>query len=87
MHRRPDGSRNRRCDGADFYVDLLLFHVTQLRYVVVEFKIGKFKPDYTGQLGFYVALVDDECVIGSATPPPSGFCCAPAATNAWCATH
>jgi len=30
-----------------------------MRYVVVELKIGKFKPDYAGQLGFYVALVDD----------------------------
>ncbi|PZS25785.1 MAG: DUF1016 domain-containing protein [Pseudonocardiales bacterium] len=47
-------------DGDDFYVDLLLFHVTQLRYVVLELKIGRFKPEYTGQLGFYVALVDDE---------------------------
>ena len=47
-------------DGDDFWVDLLLFHVEQLRYVVVELKIGRFKPDYAGQLGFYVALVDDQ---------------------------
>lgn len=47
-------------DGDDFYVDLLLFHVEQLRYVMVELKIGRFKPDYAGQLGFYVALVDDQ---------------------------
>ena len=46
-------------DGDDFFVDLLFFHVEQLRYVVVELKAGKFKPEYTGQLGFYVALVDD----------------------------
>jgi len=46
-------------DGEDFYVDLLFFHVAQLRYVVVELKTGKFKPEYLGQLGFYVALVDD----------------------------
>lgn len=47
-------------EGDDFYVDLLLFHVDQGRYVVVELKIGRFKPDYAGQLGFYVALVDDQ---------------------------
>jgi predicted nuclease of restriction endonuclease-like (RecB) superfamily len=47
-------------DGDDFYVDLLLFHVEQMRYVVIELKIGRFKPDYAGQLGFYIALVDDE---------------------------
>lgn len=46
-------------EGDDFYVDLLLFHVEQLRYVVIELKIGKFKPDHLGQLGFYVAVVDD----------------------------
>nr|WP_245861957.1 PDDEXK nuclease domain-containing protein [Georgenia soli] len=31
-------------------VDLLLFHVTQLRYVVVELKIGRLSPAYVGQL-------------------------------------
>lgn len=46
-------------DGDDFFVDLLFFHVEQLRYVVVELKIGKFMPEYVGQLGFYVELVED----------------------------
>ncbi len=46
-------------DGDDFFVDLLFFHVVQLRYVVVELKTGKFEPEFAGQLGFYVALVDD----------------------------
>lgn len=47
-------------DGDDFDVDLLFFQVEQLRYVVIELKTGKFKPEYLGQLGFYVALVDDK---------------------------
>lgn len=47
-------------EGDDFFVDLLFFHVEQLRYVVIELKTGKFKPEYLGQLGFYVALVDDK---------------------------
>ena len=46
-------------DGQDFYIDLLFFHVEQLRYVVVELKIGRFEPQYTGQLSFYVSVVDD----------------------------
>jgi len=46
-------------DGDDFFVDLLFFHVEQLRYVVIELKTGRFKPEHLGQLGFYVALVDD----------------------------
>jgi hypothetical protein len=44
----------------EFFVDLLLFHVEQLRYVVVELKIGKFRHDYVGALGFYVTMVDDQ---------------------------
>jgi hypothetical protein len=47
-------------DGDDFFVDLLLFHVEQLRDVVISLKTGKFKPEYLGQLGFYVALVNDK---------------------------
>lgn len=39
-------------------MDLLFFHVTQLRYVVVELKIGKFQPAHMGQIGTYVAMVD-----------------------------
>lgn len=46
-------------DGDDFYVDLLLYHVPTDRYVVVELKAGKFKPEHLGQLNFYVAAVND----------------------------
>ncbi|NNH53652.1 DUF1016 domain-containing protein [Promicromonospora citrea] len=44
--------------GDEFFVDLLFFHVTQLRYVVVELKVGKFQPAHIGQIGTYVAMVD-----------------------------
>jgi len=47
-------------DGDEFVVDLLLFNTFQLRHVVIELKVGKFKPEYAGQLGFYVALVDEQ---------------------------
>ncbi|TDX81581.1 putative nuclease of restriction endonuclease-like (RecB) superfamily [Rathayibacter sp. PhB151] len=46
-------------DGDEFFVDLLFFHIEQLRYVVVELKMGKFKPEYVGQLGFYVEVVEN----------------------------
>ncbi|WP_139006436.1 PDDEXK nuclease domain-containing protein [Arthrobacter crystallopoietes] len=46
--------------GDDFYVDLLFFHVEQLRYFVIELKTGKFQPEHAGKLNFYVALVDDK---------------------------
>jgi predicted nuclease of restriction endonuclease-like (RecB) superfamily len=43
----------------ELVVDLLLFHLTQLRYVVVELKVAAFQPGFVGQLGTYVAMVDD----------------------------
>ncbi|MFJ6419232.1 YhcG family protein [Paeniglutamicibacter sp. NPDC091659] len=46
-------------DGDDFFIDLLLYHVPSDRYVVVELKAGKFKPEHLGQLNFYVAAIND----------------------------
>ncbi len=46
-------------DGDELVLDLLLFNVEQLRYVVIELKIGRFDPAYVGQHGTYVAVVDD----------------------------
>lgn len=51
---------NLTVDGQDFFIDLLFFHVEQLRYVVIELKVDKFRPEHAGQLGFYVAAVDDQ---------------------------
>lgn len=43
----------------DYYIDLL-FYNTKLRcYVVIELKVGKFKPEYAGKLNFYLSAVDD----------------------------
>lgn len=47
-------------EGEEFVIDLLFFHVEQLRYVVVELKVGKFKAEYAGQLELYVRLVEDQ---------------------------
>lgn len=43
----------------DYYIDLLFYHLELRCYIVVELKAGKFKPEYTGQLGFYVTAVDE----------------------------
>lgn len=45
--------------GEDFYIDLLLVHVPSNRFVVVELKAGRFKPEHLGQLNFYVSAVND----------------------------
>lgn len=46
-------------DGEDFRIDLLFFNWVQSRFVVVELKAARFRPEFTGQLGFYVAWVDE----------------------------
>ena len=46
-------------DGYEVVVDLLLFNVEQLRYVVVELKVGRLGAGDVGQLGTCVPVVDD----------------------------
>ena len=43
----------------EFYIDLLMYHTKIHAYVVIEVKLGKFKPQDLGQLIFYVNAVDD----------------------------
>lgn len=43
----------------DFYADLLFYHIKLRRYVVIELKAAAFKPEFIGQLGMYMAAVDD----------------------------
>jgi predicted nuclease of restriction endonuclease-like (RecB) superfamily len=44
----------------DFYLDLLFYHLKLRCYVVIEIKAVKFKPEHTGQLGFYLTAVDEQ---------------------------
>jgi predicted nuclease of restriction endonuclease-like (RecB) superfamily len=46
-------------DDQEFFIDLLFYHLNLRAFVVIELKAGKFKPEHTGQLGFYMAAVDD----------------------------
>ena len=43
----------------EFYIDLLMYHTKIHAYVVIEVKIGKFRPEHLGQLIFYVNAVDE----------------------------
>lgn len=42
-----------------FYPDLLFYHLRLHCYIVIELKIGKFQPEWTGKLNFYLSAVDD----------------------------
>ena len=43
----------------NYFIDLLFYHLKLRCYVVIELKSGKFKPEYTGKLNFYLSAVDD----------------------------
>lgn len=58
--------------GDDFYIDLLFYHLKLRCYVVIELKAADFKPEHTGQLGFYLSAVDAQ-VKASEDAPTIGF--------------
>lgn len=46
--------------GDDFYIDLLFYNMNLRCYFVIELKTGDFKPEYAGQLNFYLSAVDSQ---------------------------
>ena len=44
---------------SEFYADLILYNIQLHAYVVIELKATPFKPEYMGQLNFYINVVDD----------------------------
>jgi predicted nuclease of restriction endonuclease-like (RecB) superfamily len=45
-------------DGEDFYLDLLFYHRHLRRLVVIELKLGEFKPGDKGQMELYLRWLD-----------------------------
>ncbi|HXO67725.1 MAG TPA: DUF1016 domain-containing protein [Bradyrhizobium sp.] len=46
--------------GDEFFIDLLFYHLKLRCYVVVELKTTPFKPEYAGQLNFYLSAIDEQ---------------------------
>ena len=46
--------------GADFYLDLLFYHLRLRCYVVIDLKAGEFQPEHAGKLNFYLSAVDSQ---------------------------
>lgn len=46
-------------DNEDYYIDLLFYNTKIHSYVVIELKTTKFKPEFIGQLNFYVNAIED----------------------------
>ena len=49
-----------RVGNDEFRIDLLFYHIKLKCYIVVELKTLKFKPEFAGQLNFYVSAIDGE---------------------------
>jgi predicted nuclease of restriction endonuclease-like (RecB) superfamily len=45
--------------GQDYHLDLLFYHIRLKCYVVVELKVGSFRPEYAGKMNFYRSALDD----------------------------
>ena len=54
--------------GADFYIDLLLYHRSLKSLVAIELKIGDFKPEFVGQLQFYLTALDKQVKMDHENP-------------------
>jgi len=44
----------------EYFLDLLFYHRFLKALVVIELKTGKFKPEYSGKMDFYLNLLNDK---------------------------
>ena len=44
-------------DSTDYYLDLLFFHRPLNRLIAIDLKLGKFKPEYNGQMELYLNYI------------------------------
>lgn len=63
-------------DGDDYYIDLLFFHRRMRRLVVIELKIGDFKPADSGQVQLYLRWIDRHERQPGEQPPVAIILCA-----------
>lgn len=45
-------------DAVDYYIDLLFFHRGLKRIIAIDLKLGKFKPEYEGQMLLYLRYLN-----------------------------
>jgi predicted nuclease of restriction endonuclease-like (RecB) superfamily len=55
-------------EGEEFFIDLLFFNRALRCLVAFELKKGKFKPEYAGQLNFYLNVLDDKVKLRDENP-------------------
>ena len=63
-------------DGDDYYIDLLFYHRRLRRLVVIELKLGDFKPGDSGQVELYLRWLDRHQRQPGEEPPLAIILCA-----------
>lgn len=53
-----DRQRRITVDAVDYYIDLLFFHRGLRRIIAIDLKLGKFKPEYEGQMLLYLRYLN-----------------------------
>jgi predicted nuclease of restriction endonuclease-like (RecB) superfamily len=48
----------------EFFLDLLFYHHTLRRFVVIDLKIGDFEPEHVSKMNFYLNAVDEQLRVG-----------------------
>lgn len=52
----------------EYFLDLLFYHLELRCFVVIDLKIGEFKPEYAGKMNFYCNIIDKNIKKESDTP-------------------
>ncbi|MEO1401909.1 MAG: PDDEXK nuclease domain-containing protein [Cyanobacteria bacterium J06635_1] len=61
--------------GRHYYLDLLFFHRSLRCLVAVDLKIGSFRPEYAGQMNFYLNYLKEEVALPDENPPVGILLC------------
>ncbi len=60
----------------DYYIDLLFYHRTLRRLVLIELKLGEFKPEHKGQVELYLKWLEQHERKDGENPPIALILCA-----------
>lgn len=55
-------------DDEEYFIDLLLYHRSLKALIAIELKVGKFKPEYSGKMNFYLSALNDTVKLADENP-------------------
>lgn len=55
-------------DEEEYFIDILLYHRRLKSLIAIELKIGKFKPEYSGKMNFYLSALNDTIKLPDENP-------------------